>query len=270
LALVEAEIDWDVLSGQLSVVDQDKYRSTVRLLDRNEPRFFWITKNIDFTRWESDANLPALWLSGPHNRGMEEVSSHIIGAAIEKARPSNGSVLYFFCSTATKGRGSIATVFAHTLLHQIVTSSSADKAKSITAAFLKSLLGEHIRRRRSSRFKENDSLLVSLENILDASDDELRRAFVEATGTAGIQELSIVIDGIDITIPEGVVFVHTVYSLMKDIVHANPKFKVLLTSIHNTALQNTLGMLPCAYIEYDKERMGEHMHHSLTSILANK
>ena len=199
---------------------------------------------------------------------MEQVSSHIIGAAIKKAPPSNGSLLYFFCSTATKGRGSIATVFAHTLLHQIVTSSSADKAKSITATFLKSLLGEHIGRQHSSRFKENDSLSVSLGNILDAPDDELRRAFVEAVRTAEIQELSIIIDGIDITIPEGEVFVHTVYSLMKCIVHTNRKFKVLLTSIQNTALQNTLGMLPCTYIEYDKERMGVHMHHSLASPLA--
>jgi hypothetical protein len=110
--------------------------------------------------------------------------------------------------------------------------------------------------------------LVSLGNILDAPDDELRRAFVEAVRTAEIQELSIIIDGIDITIPEGEVFVHTVYSLMKCIVHTNRKFKVLLTSIQNTALQNTLGMLPCTYIEYDKERMGMHVYHSLASLLA--
>jgi len=125
-------------------------------------------------------------------------------------------------------------------------------------------------RRSFLKSLSRSGLVLSLENILDAPDDELRRAFVEATRTAAIQELSIVIDGVDITIPEEVDFAYTVYSLVKDIVRANPKFKVLLTSIHHTALQNTLGMLPCTYIEYDKERMGEHMHHSLTLILANK
>jgi len=193
---------------------------------------------------------------------MEEVSSHIVGVAKEKARSSNSIVLYFFSSTATKGRSSIATVFAHTLFHQIVTSSNTVKAKSITGAFLKSLLGEHIRRRPSC-FEENDTPLTLLENILDAPDDELRRALAEATSTAEIQELSIIIDGIDATLPEGIVFAHTIYSLVKHIVHANPKFKVLLTSIQNTTLQNTLGMLPCTYIQYDKERIGLHIHYSL-------
>jgi len=248
----------------LSVADQDKHRSTISPLDRNEPKYFWITRNIDFTQWESDENSQALWLSGPHDRGMKEVSSHIIEATKEKAIQPNSSVLYFFCSTATRAQGSIATVFAHTLLHQIVCSSSADKAKSIATTFLRSLLGEHIRqRRRLSRFKENDSLSTSVKTILDVPDNELHRALVEAIRTAEIQELSIIVDGVDITSPGGGVFVQNIYFLVKDMLVTDPKFNVILTSIQNADLQNTLGRLPCTSIEYDKERKGMPICYSL-------
>ena len=195
---------------------------------------------------------------------MKEVSSHIIEATKEKAIQPNSSVLYFFCSTATRAQGSIATVFAHTLLHQIVCSSSADKAKSIATTFLRSLLGEHIRqRRRLSRFKENDSLSTSVKTILDVPDNELHRALVEAIRTAEIQELSIIVDGVDITSPGGGVFVQNIYFLVKDMLVTDPKFNVILTSIQNADLQNTLGRLPCTSIEYDKERKGMPICYSL-------
>jgi hypothetical protein len=247
----------------LSVADQDKHRSMIPPLDRNEPKFFWITRNIDFTQWESEENSQVLWLSGPHNRGMKEVSSHIIEAAKEKAIQPNSSVLYFFCSTATMTRGSIATVFAHTLLRQIVCSSSADKAKSIAVTFLRSLLGEHIRRWRLSRFKENDTLSTSVKTILGVPDNELHFAIVESIRIAEIQELSIIIDGVDITSPDGEVFVQNVYFLVKDMMVTHPKFNVVLTSIQSTDFQNTLGRLPCTSIEYDKERKGLPISHSL-------
>ncbi|KAF8541981.1 hypothetical protein BDD12DRAFT_442016 [Trichophaea hybrida] len=231
--LVEEEIGWEILSRQLFIADQDTHRSTILPLDWNEPKYFWITKNTDFTQWKSDANSKALWISGPHDRGMKEVSSHIIGVAKEKAIP----VLYFFCSTATAAPGFIATVFAHTMLHLIVSSSSAGKAKLITKAFVQSLLREHIQvRKRLSQFTEDDCPSTAAAKILDASANELHKALMEATKIAKIQELSIIIDGIDITVPEGVVFVHNVYSFVKYMVDANPKFKVLLTSSRNADL----------------------------------
>jgi hypothetical protein len=266
--LVESEIDWDILSRQLSVADQDKHRPTISLLDRNEPKYFWITKNIDFTQWESDENSQALWLSGPHNRGMKEVSSHIIRTTNENANQSNSSVLYFFCSTATMARGSIAAVFAHTLLRQIVCSSGAGKATSIAVTFLKSLLGEHIQQQRLSRFEENDTLSMTAEKILDVPDSELGRALVEAMRTAEIQKLSIIVDGIDITTQGGEVFVQNIYFLVMYMV-TNTKFKVVLTNIQNPDLQNTFGRLPCTCIEYDKERKGLRFRHSLAYIIAN-
>jgi len=256
ISLVPVEsVDWDILSPHLSVADQDKHRSTISPLDRNEPKYFWITRNIDFTQWESDENWQALWLSGPHDRGMKEVSSHIIEATKEKAIQPNSSVLYFFCSTATRAQGSIATVFAHTLLHQIVCSSSADKAKTIATTFLRSLLEEHIRQRRLSRFKKGDSLPTSVKDILNVPDNELHRALVEATKAAKIQDLSIIIDGIDIILQEKV-FVQNIYLFVKDMISAAPKFKALFTTLQNVDLQEMLGRLPCTCIEYDKERKG--------------
>jgi len=213
-----------------------------------------MTKNIDFTQWESDENLQALWLSGLDQRGMRVVSSHIIGAAKKKAHKPNGFVLYFFCSTATEARGSIATVFAHTLLHQIICSSSDNKAKAIVVAFLKSLLEAHSQRQRLSRFKKSDSLSKSIEILLNVPDNELHRALVEASRTAGIQELWIIIDGIDIITPEDNVFVQNVYCIVKHMMDSIPKLKALLTSSQNSNIQNILGRLPC--IEQDRERQG--------------
>jgi hypothetical protein len=250
-AVVEKEINWRILSSQLSVADQDKHRSTISRLDWNEPKYFWITNNVDFIQWKSNKSSQALWLSGPDHRGMKEVSSHIIGATKEKAIQPNSSVLYFFCSTAATTQGSIATVFAHTLLHQIVCSSSDDKAIQIAKAFLKSLL--HVQR-DFSLFKKNHSLSETVEIILRAPASELRGALVAAIKIAEFQQLSIIIDGIDNTTQDEETFVQFVYFLVRHTTNTNSKFKAFLTSSQNPDLLNTLGRLPG--IEYDKERKG--------------
>jgi len=266
LAAVEAEIDWDILSAQLSVANQDKQRPTIAL-DENGPQYFWITKNIDFTQLKSDEKTQTLWLSGPDDYGMKEVSWHTIDDAKENATQPYSSVLYFFCSTATTAAGSIATVFTHTLLHQIV-NSSPENAKLIAATFVKCLLGEHDRRRRMSRFKEGDSPSTLVKNILEVPDEELVGALVQTIKATEIQELQIIIDGIDITTKKAVLFVQIIYSFVKHMPNAIPKFKALLTSSQNSKLHNVLGSLPC--IEYDKERKGLHNYRSLFQILANK
>jgi hypothetical protein len=266
LAPVETEIDWNTLSDQLSIADQDKHRSTISLLDRNEPKYFWITKNVDFTQWESDENSQALWLSGPSHRGMKEVSSHIIGVTKEKAIQSNSSVLYFSCSAETATRGSIVTTFAHTLLHQIVRSLSDGKARSIAATFFKTLLRGDFRR-SSVRFEQSDSRDTTVKKILNLPDDMLHddlvgKALVEAIRGAGIRVSSLIIEGV-----EGAVFVQNVYFLVKHMMDADPKFKALVTSPQSTDLQKMQGTLPC--IEYDKERQGLHALRSQVSSVAN-
>ncbi|KAF8252541.1 hypothetical protein K440DRAFT_644732 [Wilcoxina mikolae CBS 423.85] len=250
--IIETQTEWSTLLGQLSVVDQDQYRSEISQLDRNGPNFYWVTRNMDFEKWESDDSVQVLWLSGPPNRGMTEVSSHAINLAKESAPEANGPVLHFLCSAGARfgGSRSMTTLFTHTVLHQIVCYSSAEKSKSITTIFLNTLLEGHFRRRDAPRFDKNDSVDTTMQKILDASDDDNFRALTAAFWEADIQELSVIIDGI-----EGGRFVQNVYLLIRHMMEATSatrKFKALLTCLPVSDLRDMLGGM--LYIEYDKER----------------
>jgi len=242
---VQTEIDWNILSCQLSVVDQDKHRSTISPLNSSVPDFFWITRNIDFAQWKSADTPQALLLSAPHGHGTMEFCSHIIGRAKEKASRTNGSVLYFFCASATKFQRSPALI--HTLLHQVVCCSSGGKANSIAVAFLNALVDGHFQ--RSHDFRKDDPLQETVQKILSAPDNELIVALVEAIKKSGIQELLLIVDSLQENI---------VCSLFELIMEATPKSKVLLTT------QHPFGEIPrrVTYIEYGKERKGLHICHS--------
>ncbi|KAA8900228.1 hypothetical protein FN846DRAFT_989152 [Sphaerosporella brunnea] len=228
--LVRTENVWNILSSHLSVIDQDEYRSTISPFDWDEPRFFWITRNLDFTQWKS-ADVPrALLLSAPHGHGTTEFCSHFIGK--EKASRTNRSVLYFFYSRSA--------ILTHTLLHQIVRCSDDGKANSIAAAFLSTLVDQHFQR-HSQVFPKNDSLDTTVEKILEAPDDVLIGALSAAIEEAGIQELWIIADGLRADIA---------CSLVELIMEAIPKSTLLLTSRHSVQTIPS-GMV---YIEYDKER----------------
>jgi len=228
---------------QLSVVDQDQYRSKMSPFDFNNPKFFWITKNIDFTQWESVDAPRALFLSAPFGHGTMEVCSQIINLAKKKARETNGSVLYFFCSSTPQSRRSVTLI--HTLLRQIICSSSDGRTNSIAAGFLNTLIGGHYQ--RSPNIREDDSVDETVRKLLDAPDSELLEALAEAIKEAGIKELSIIVDGLQ----ENTGIAFGLFELLRE---ATPKSKLLLTSQH--PLKRTpYGMTS---IEYDKERKGIH------------
>jgi len=156
-------------------------------------------------------------------------------------------VLYFFCSSAKQARCS--TILIHTLLCQIVGGSSDGTSNSIAAVFLSALVGGHIQ--RSSDIREDDPPNETVRKILDAPDDELLEALVEAIRKAGIREFSIIVDGLEETtgIASGL------FGVLRKL---TPKSTFLLTSEH--PLERTpYGM---TYIEYDKERKGLHTCHS--------
>jgi len=239
-------IDWKILSGQLTVVGQDEYRSKISPFDSNEPNSFWITRNIDFAQWKSADPPRALLLSAPYGYGTMEFCSHIIGRAKEKASRTNGSVLYFFCSSAKKSRRS--TNLIHTLLHQVIFCSNDGKSNSIAAAFLNALVDGH----QLQDFREDDTPEKTVQKLLSAPANELIEALAEAIKKSGIQELSIIVDGLQENI------VCLLFELIRE---ATPKSKVLLTTRH------PLGEIPhrVTYIEYDKydkERKGLHVRHS--------
>ena len=198
-------------------------------------------------QWKS-ADIPqALLLSAPHGHGTMEYCSHIIGRAKEKASRTNGSVLYFFCSSAT---GPQCSHIVHTLLHQVVCCSSDGMANYIAAAFLSALVAGHFHRSQSQDFREDDPLETTVQKILSAPDYELIEALAEAIKKSGIQELSIIVDGLQENIA---------YSLFQLITEATPKSKVLFTTQHQF---EEIPHRVTYYIEYDKERKGLHVHHS--------
>ncbi|KAF8542381.1 hypothetical protein BDD12DRAFT_908006 [Trichophaea hybrida] len=234
-------ISWDILSGQLCVIDQDKHRSTIVPFNREEPENFWISKNIDFTQWESDNDSRALLLSAPPGHRTTEVCSHIVDLAKEKASQTNSSVLHFFSLSTIKAWHS--TVFTHTLLHQVVSCTNAEiKADSIATTFLGTLLGGHFQR-HAQVFQEDDPLDTTIQKILDAPENELIEALMEAIKTVGIHELSIIVDGLSEDIARLVV---------KHGMRATRKLKALFTIDESPIYGQTLDRMTC--IEYDKER----------------
>jgi hypothetical protein len=180
------------------------------------------------------------------------VSSQVIYNAKEKAIRSNGCVLYFFCTTAGETRRSIATVFAHTLLHQIVCFSGA--GDQITTAFLMSLFEGHIQRSLSD-FKKYDTLDTTVKKILAVPDEDLHIALVKAIAIAKLENLSLIIDEISIAVPKGDDFVRNISLLVRRMMDTRTtRFKALLTSPQHFELRGQLGHLPS--IELDKERNG--------------
>jgi hypothetical protein len=90
-----------------------------------------------------------------------------------------------------------------------------------------------------------------VRKILDAPDSELLEALAEAIKDAGIQELSIIIDGLR----ENTGIASRLFEFLRE---ATPKSRFLLTSQH--PLERTpYGMTS---VEYDKERKGLHACHS--------
>jgi hypothetical protein len=188
-------------------------------------------------------------LSAPSGHGTTEVCSHIIDLAREKDSPKKSSVLYFFSSSGKKATRS--TDFIHTLLHQVVCCSNVEKADSIATTFLGTLLGGHFQR-HTQVFKKEDDPDTTIQKILDAPENELIEALVEAVKTSGIQELSIIFDGLSENIAR-LVILHSM--------RATRKLTALFTIDESPKYGEVLDRMTC--IEYDKERKGLHICHSV-------
>ncbi|KAF8538505.1 hypothetical protein BDD12DRAFT_981509, partial [Trichophaea hybrida] len=238
-------ISWDILSRHLSVINQDEYRSRIPPFNQNKPENFWISKNIDFTQWESAEAPAVLLLCAPQGHGMTEVCSHIVHLAMEKASWANGAVLYFFCSSAPNAQCS--AIFTHTLLYEIFRYSHASTANSIAVDFLSTLVWGHFQR-RALGFREDDPLDNTVKKILDVPDKELIQALAEAIRKAGVRKLSIIIDSL--WHDDTDCFIQYI-RFVQCIMEAVPELKALVTSRHNSPDSIPDGFL-C--IEYDKER----------------
>ena len=245
---VEPQTEKSTFLGLLPMTDQGEHISKTASLHRNDPKLYWIFKDIGFKDWETEDNPQVLWLFGPPDRGMADASLHL--ARERTSRTEKGLVFYFFCSTMER-ESSVSTTFTYSFLRHILNGSGDYQAKLITTTFLKSLLLE-IFRREPSRFEEKDTPGTTVKKILDASNGELLEALTEAVfDIKDIQEASIIIDRVDKLGKEGAYFLKR---FCEHIMKTTPKFKVLLTCSSDSNMRGIVDGMP--YIEYDKERKG--------------
>jgi hypothetical protein len=254
-------VDLNQFLGLLSVVDQEEHKSTIPSLDCEQPNFFWVFRNIDFEQWLSASCSQVLWLSGPLRCSIHQISSYIV----DKTSETQHSVLYFFCSTASKEK-SIAVIFVHTLLYQIVCSSPLDKKLSVVRTFLHTLVEQVLKRDPTSDpelslFKVEDSLDTTMKKILNGPIGELWDALQTILADEYKQELSIIIDGLDKVEHQKVEFIKGVCEFIKHLQERNLTVKALLTSRPQAEIKEVLDGLP--FIEYDKERKGSAVSYIL-------
>ena len=241
----------------LLVVDQEKHKSTIPPLDCRHPMFWWIFKNIDYTSWSSASFPGILWLSGPPERNIHQVSSYIVNQEKNRALNTQHLVLYFFCSASIR-KDLITTVFVHTLLYQIVCCSPTDKGILIIRTFLHRLLEEALRNEAVRNWKEvieeDSTIYTNIKKILDASANALWTALEAVLSEEPQRELCVVIDGLDRVEHQKVEFINGVRVFFTRLLNRTSKLKALLTSRPQTEIKEALDGVLC--IEYDKERKG--------------
>jgi len=236
----------------LPTTDHHEHISPV---DPDDPKLYWILRDADFKVWESADDSQMLWLfGGPPGCSMTGVSSFI---ARKEASRRDGPVLYISCSM----EGTI-TSFTHSVLRHILNGSDAPQAALIIESFLSTLLLKIIQWDRS-RFKDASPSDISVEEILEAKRggllDALTRAVVEIRT---IQNLPIIIDGIDKIGPDGARFFTRFWSIQ------SPKPKVLLICQADPNIKEILGAprIDSIIIEYDKERQGLRASYLVVSL----
>jgi hypothetical protein len=155
---------------------------------------------------------------------------------------------------------SVATTFTNSVLHHILNGSGDSQARSIVTTFLSSLLHK-ILERDQWHFREEDSSVITVEEILKASSGrELLSALTETVvKIETIPDTPLIIDGIDKLGKEGAQFLEKFCS--------QAKFKALLTCRPDPHIKEIVDGVLC--IEYDKERQGLGTSYPLVVSLTN-
>ena len=249
--------DPDQLLHRLPAIDQENYKSHTQPSGWDEPKFYWISKNIDFEKWHYTKRSDVLWLSGPAECHISDASSCIVDLFKGKPLQTQHLVLYFFCSTAS-AKTPIAVTFVSTVLYQLACRLPQLKGK-VTSVFLHSLLDtilsdEPFSDPGLSRFKKNDSAETTVGKILKASSSEYWRALRAVLGIEQEKELSLIIDGLDKVEHQKDKFIRELYVFIGYLRERRSTARVLLTSRPQAKIKEILGQLPS--IEYDRERKG--------------
>jgi hypothetical protein len=247
------------------MVDQEKHRSTIPSLNYDQPKLFWIFRNMDFRKWSTAGCPQVLWLSGPPECDIHQVSSYIVDQEKNRTSKTQYLILYFFCSTAAKKEAVIVT-FIHTLLDQIVRYSPANKRILIIRRFLHSLLERAFKKGRTDwerrGFKEKDPPDTNIKKILNAPADELWAALEAVLDDEEQRGLSVVVDGLDKVEHQRGELIRGVRTFVKHLQQRTSEVKILLTSRPLAEIKDLFDGLPC--IEHDRERKGPSVPHVLT------
>ncbi|KAF5661331.1 kinesin [Fusarium denticulatum] len=236
-------------------------------IDFHQQRFHWVSKNMDFEYWAQSSHPQVLWLSGPPECNLYEVSAHI--ARPENAVRAPGDVMRFFYS-AKKGDVTSAK-FIRSLLFQIINRSPTQQI-SIIKGFLHTLRKRLVKRRDRDAerrvppknvsewhhkfdtvFKDDDPPHVVIKQMLEeASAAEHWTALQGALDAKEDLEMLIVIDGLDNIEDPRNEFKGGARGFADYLLERTTTAKLLLTSRPRNELKEVFAGLPC--IEYDKER----------------
>ena len=212
---------------------------------------------MDFDQWHHTNGMEVLWLSGPADCRITDASFQIMDLAMEAYPEGQHSVLYFFCSTATR-RIPITATFVSTIVRQLVRCLPKLKDE-ITTEFLRTLLDEIFGEELDfnpevPRFSADDLAEVAVKTILKASSDSYWSALGAVIDIGWEKELSLIIDGIDKVEDQKCEFVQKLLTFIEHLRERPFTTKVLLTSRPQAEIREILGRLPS--IEYDRERKG--------------
>jgi hypothetical protein len=259
-------VDLDRFLPMLSLVDQEKHQSTIPALSYDQPKWFWILRNMDFRQWNTASCPQVLWLSGPPECDIHQVSSYIVDQEKNRASEMQHFVLYFFCSTAAR-KQPIVVIFIHTLLDQIVNCSPANERILIVRRFLHSLLEgtfnkEKIPNWERRGFNEKDSPDTDIKKLLNAPANELWAALEAVLGDEEQRGLSVVVDGLDKVEHHRGELIRGLRAFVEHLQQRTSKVKTLLTSRPLADIKDVFDGLSC--IEHDRERKGPSVPHVLT------
>ena len=231
---------------------------TIPYLDCDQPKFYWIFRNMDFRQWNNASYFQVLWLSGPPECSIHQVSSYVVNKATLKPECC---VLYFFCSAAAREK-SVVSRFIQTLLYQIICCSPVDKKISIVRKILHILVDGIFKREGAYNVELTNfegSPDIRLSGVVDGPTDELWTALEAVLADEQARELLIVVDGLDKVLHEKQEFISAVRAFVGHLQQRISKVKILLTSQPSNEIKNEFDEFPS--IEYDKERKGCTVSH---------
>lgn len=237
----------------ISAVDQKEHMATIPSLHCDQPKFYWIFRNMDFQQWDNANCSQVLWLSGPPECSIHQVSSHIV---TKKALKPECRVLYFFCSAAAREE-SIVSRFIHTLLYQVICCLPVDKKISIVRNTLHILVDGIFKREGAYNLEITHfggSPEIKLSGIVDAPTNALWASLEAVLADEQAKELLIVVDGLDKVRYEQQEFISAVRAFIGHLQQRISKVKILLTSQPRNEIKKELDRF--LSIEYDKERKG--------------